>query len=213
MKKLCLIILFLCPALLIAQVTKYKITGKIDTHNQQFYAYLYFGNNIKKIKVENERFIFSNAVKAEEKGFTGAILFIDTRSDISTSEIEALKRNGALNSKTNFLRLILEDMDILISNPKMVSDVKFLAGGTLTKITSESENAIKERKVLAFFKKYPDSPVSGFVLKNMVKIRNFPMRKEQNRETFPVEEAYQVLSARLKNTEYVKKIKLDIDKL
>jgi hypothetical protein len=214
MKKSMLFLFVILPSVLIAQTVKYQINGKIGVSQNQYYAYLYAKNALEKIKIQNGEFKFSGQAEIGTNLMVSGFLFIDKRANITAEEITAVKQHPTiLKDKYNSFRLVLENMTIYIANPEKTDTLKFEAGGVLNKILLESYTYLKNRKFLDFFSKYPDSPVSASLLNLAVKLRKTPMRKQENAERYRVKEAYDLLSEKLKETTYVKQLKLEIDKL
>lgn len=214
MKKLILFLLIMFPSVIVAQVINYQIIGRIPVDGYQYYAYLYAKEKIEKVKIQNGNFKFSGQPNIGNQLMVSGILFIDKRENITAEEITAVKKHPSiLRDKYNSFRLVLENMTIFITNPDKIDDLKFEKGGGLTNLVIESYQYFSDKDFLEFFKKYPDSPVSASFLNQAIKFRKMPIKKKEWEERFRVNEAYELLSDRLKITSYVKSLKLEIDKL
>lgn len=211
-----IIILLLLPALSYAQMVAYTINGTVKNAGTAKYAYLGLMTVPKKlviVPIQNGKFRFSDQVDLKGEFYDGALLFIDSRNNITMEELSSkLTQHIWLPNRGNLRSIVIEDIDIELDSKDNTGLSKVTAGGTLTKLSDELSEAIRSKASSEFIEKYPDSPVSLNMIKLMVKMYNLPI-KSRVEELYPAKKLYYKLSARLQATRQGKELKEKVDNL
>lgn len=213
------IILFLFPTFLYAQITKFKIEGSIIDSTDAQYAYLVGPSKkdtlFKNVKVVDRSFLFNDSCDLDKEFFRYGFIFFDNRPNVSLAEIASkLKTRIWLVGASNELRyIVLEDVKLSFQNAKDAKNSKILGGGIFAKQIEELNKMRKSYTTSEFIKQHPDSPVSLYCLIGNINFYEAPVKKSELEEMWGnPKELFEVLSDRLKNSVLGKELKLKIAK-
>lgn len=196
-----------------AKTIEYKIQGNVKDMTHARFAYLSTLSQNRTISsskifmvepIINGEFSFNGSFDLEDKDFQDACVFIDERGNISKEELTSkFEQLIWVTGRDNNLRsIILEDLKLDIEDLNKVKISKVVSEGLLTKQSDEASKAVraKNRKLLGFVKKHPDSPISFREVGEVTSL--FELSRKERYESLwgsPIE-LYAVLSKRLQNS-------------
>lgn len=224
MKKISLLIILCYPFLIFAQVTNFKISGKIKEANIAKFAYLSTLSHqipISSTKIfmvsaiVNNKFEFNGTIDLEGKDYQNACVFVDERGNISKEELESKFRQliWVVGREYGLRGIILENLDLEAESPDKMSASVIVHGGILSQQEDEKSVAYasKNKKMLTFIAKYPDSPVSFNVVSEISQPVSISTRYRFIESWGSPLELYNALSERLKNSQRGQELKRVID--
>ncbi|MET3115608.1 hypothetical protein AAKU52_003358 [Pedobacter sp. CG_S7] len=225
MKGLITLTILLISFSLSAQSVKFNLQGSVkDTKNAKFAFISTLSQQVTisspKIfmvtPIVNGKFQFNDTFDLEGKQYQNACVFVDERGNISKEELAfKFKQLVWVTGRENHLRrIILENIKLDIEQRDQMITSKIVSGGTLTKQLDENNQAVrdKNRKLLEFIKKYPDSPVSLIAVKDNNSIFD-PSNKEKYESNYGLpSELFILLSERLRKSKEGLKLIKEINK-
>lgn len=114
--------------------------------------------------IKSGKFNFNGNFSLQGKDFQYACVIIDERGDISKDELQSKFKEliWVTGREENIRIIILENIKLDIQKRDETITAKIITGGVFTKQRDELDVAVRSRnkKVLEFIKKYPDSPLS-----------------------------------------------------
>ncbi|MGM9476843.1 hypothetical protein ACS5PU_10440 [Pedobacter sp. GSP4] len=214
-----IIILFLFPAFLSAQVITFKIEGSIIDSTNAKYAYLVGPSKkdtlFKNVKIVEGSFLFNDSCDLDKEFFRYGFIFFDDRPNVSLAEIASkLKTRIWLVGASNELRyIVLEDIKLSFQKAADAKNAKIMKDGIFAKQIEELNKMRKSYTTSEFIKQHPDSPVSLYCLIGNVNFYEAPVEKSALEEMWGnPKELFEILSDRLKNSVLGKELKLKIAK-
>ena len=220
MKKLFLLVLLLQPFLMYGQLIKFKVSGTVKDVKQAKFAYL--STLSQRIPISSSKvfivtpvldgkFEFVGTFDLEGKEYQHGCVFVDERGNISMEELESKFRQlvWLVGRENNLRGIILEDVQLEADSPDKMNTSVVVGGGILTQQMDESNEAfkIKNRKMLEFVKKYPDSPVSFDAVSSISEPLPKLKRDRLNGIWGSPKELYYLLSERLRNSKKGQELK------
>jgi len=215
-----LIIIFFYPLSIFSQITKFTVSGTLKDVKQAKFAYLSTLSQRIPISspkvfivapVINGKFEFVGTFDLEGKEYQHACVFVSDRGNISREELESKFRQliWLVGRENNLRGIILEDVQLEADSPDKMSNAVVVGGGILTQQLDESNEAfkIKNRKMLEFVKKYPDSPVSFDAVSSISEPSPKYKRERLNGIWGSPTELYNLLSERLRNSKKGQELK------
>lgn len=153
------------------------------------YAYLYDSETkeTKVCQIIAEKFKFELEQEEELKFYS---LFLGSESSILPEN----QIQSRIQDRSGTRMIALENMNV-----KIVDGIKsaVVEAGELNKAVGEMENSIKNSDYTSYFEKFPDSPVSVYLIKILVKLSKHPIIGS----SIKVNSYYAKLSDRIKNSE------------
>lgn len=156
-----------------AQIIKFNVQGAVKDAKPAKFAYLTTLSHQGPISssklfmvtpIVNGKFDFKGSFDLDGKGYQHAAVFLDSRGNISKEELASKFEQLILvvDREKNFKHLILEDISLDVAGYDQMQNASIKSGGKQTKQLHEWFAAIRTRNkaMLAFVKKYPDSRMS-----------------------------------------------------
>jgi hypothetical protein len=207
-----------------AQTISFSVRGTVkDTKDAKF---AYMSTLSQQIPISSDKVFIVSPIVNGEFQLTGkfdlegkplqyACVFVDERGDISKEELKLkFKELIWVTGRDNNLRkIILENLRLEIEQRDQMKASKIVSGGGMTKQLDEHNQAFraKNRKLIGFISKYPNSPVSLVVLEEYTAFF-YPPDKEKYKGWFGLpSELYTLLSAKLKNSKEGQDLKKKIE--
>lgn len=217
MKTSAIFFFLLIPILSFSQTLSYHITGKIKSGQASKYAYIVnHGQSgfLLKTEVVKGAFNFSGDIESKGAYYRTAILFLDERPDITIEEIKSkIKQQIWMPGRDlNIKALAMENLTILIDSTDNIKDAAVVEKGSYTALMAELNLARKEKNVLSFIKKYPDSHLSLDEINSKLKYFSLNLARAETVFGFP-EAEYHLLSERLKSSKQGIEVKRQIDEI
>lgn len=225
MKIKILILLAIWAIPLLAQEEReYEIKGVL-TNTEGSCAYfvnLRTDSIFQAIPIVNRQFIYKAKSTFSKQdiaydGFTKYVyLFIDKRSNITVEELRSKIKNQLWvpNRDSNIKTVIMENITLEIADINHLSEAKITDGGKLTRLLDEHrQQAQHDKREESFIQTYPDSPLSLFAVETILRYYRILDRARAEQKFGNIEQMYNNLSDRLKQTELGIEIKKGIDKL
>jgi hypothetical protein len=207
-----------------AQTISFNVQGTVkDTKDAKF---AYMSTLSQQIPISSDKvFIVTPIVNGtfqltgkfdlEGKPLQYACVFVDERGDITKEELQLkFKELIWVTERDNNLRkIILENLKLDIEQRDQMIASKIISGGGMTKQLDEHKLAIraKNRKLIGFISKYPNSPVSLVAVEEYTAFF-YPPDKEKFKGWFGLpSELYALLSPRLKDSNEGQALKKKIE--
>ncbi|QIL39980.1 DUF4369 domain-containing protein [Pedobacter sp. HDW13] len=224
MKRYLVILAIFFASSAIAQNINFTIKGEISNTDSIKYAYLTTLSQQIPISsdkifmvmpVINGKFEFKGAFDLEGKDYQYASVFFEERGNISKEEALSKFRNliWLTGARRNAKLIVLEDLTLSIDNYGNTKAAKITDKGILTRQSDEVTEAIKarDRKMIAFVKKYADSPVAFYQVEQITSMFDVS-RKDRMQSMYGLPlELFNELSPRLKNSKKGLELKKNID--
>ncbi|ARS42596.1 hypothetical protein CA265_24205 [Sphingobacteriaceae bacterium GW460-11-11-14-LB5] len=224
MKKYLFILLVFMVSSASAQITKFTIKGVVANTDSIKYAYL--TTISQQVPISNEKifmvtpvvdgkFEFSGTFDLEGKDYQYASVFVEERGNISKEEALSKFRNliWVTGRRRNARLLVLENLTLSIDEYGKTKESKVIDGGILTKQDDEYKMAIRAggRQLISFIKKYPDSPISYYCVKETTSLFDAAHRDRFISLWGSPSELFNELSPKLKNSKRGIELKESID--
>jgi|GEM_PF-1688131 len=214
MKTYTLLIFMLASVLLKDQNIHFNVRGIIKNTEHAKYAYLStisLQDSSSRTKIFmvspilNGKFEFHGTFDLGGKeDYQQACLFVNERGNISEEELASKFKQfiWVMGREKNLRNIILEDIKLDIQERDQMRVSKIVEGGMLTKQLGEKSEAVMggDRKLLAFVKTYPDSPISLNAVQEVAKFYELPMKNRVESMWGSPAELFALLSERLKNS-------------
>ncbi|MCX2485011.1 hypothetical protein [Pedobacter sp. MR2016-24] len=215
-----LIIIFCYPLSMFSQLTTFTVSGTLKDVKQAKFAYLStLSQRIPisspeifiKSQILNGKFLFNGTFDLKGKDYQHACVFVSERGNISKDELESKFRQliWLVGRENDFRGIILEDVQLDSDSPDNLDSAIVVGGGFLTRQLDECSEAfkLKNRKMLEFVKKYPDSPISFDAVISITEPLPKIKRDRLNGVWGSPTELYNLLSERLRNSKKGQELK------
>ena len=221
MKTLIFFLSILVVGSLQAQTINFNIEGVIQKPKNAKYTYLVSNSN--KANGNDDLFMvtplkgnkFKIAGKSNLNGqlLRKAFVFLDESGTITLADVKSKIKQKAwfVGSSANLKSVYLEDAKFDMENPYNIKDAKIISGGTYLNQSEEFMLALRNRKILGFVKKNPDSPAALLEIDRLLRLFEFRKNRLEADFSSPTE-LFSALSPRLKNTKQGIALKQKIEK-
>ncbi|NQX41423.1 hypothetical protein SAMN05421820_10733 [Pedobacter steynii] len=205
------------PVLLNAQSVHFNIQGTVKNLGDAKYAYLatpHDGKIFIKAPIVNNVFSFIGT-DSLDRLYSPTCIFIDEKDNITKDELKSKIDQGVwiLGREGRLKRIILEDLKFSIEDQEKMNAAEIISGGVMTKQFEEKTLCVraKNRSLITFIKKYPDSPVSLIAVQEVAKFWELSIKdRVENMWGSPME-LYALLSKELKASKQGIAVKERID--
>jgi hypothetical protein len=224
MKRCLVIIAIFFASSAIAQNINFTVKGEISNTDSIRYAYLTTLSQqipissdkiVMVTPVINGKFEFKGVFDLEGKDYQYASVFLEERGNISKEEALSKFRNliWVTGLRKNARLIVLEDLTMSIDNYGKTKESKITEKGILTRQSDDVTEAIKarNRKIIAFVKKYSDSPVAFYQVEQITSMFDDSSKDRMQSIWGSPLELFNELSPRLKNSKKGLELKKSID--